>query len=397
MDSRVRSAAPLAAVCLLLLAGLTACDEAPASATAEPVTPEVSFVTMHASPRPIVRELPGRIAPMRIAEVRARVSGIVMERAFSQGTDVKAGDVLYRIDPVPFEVELQAAEAAHAKAKAAFELAEQQAKRMETLVAEKAVSRVQFETAHSEMQQAKADVAARAADVRRAKLNLEYATVRSPINGRVGRALVTEGALVGQGEATHLATVQQLDPIYADFTQSISELNQLRRDFESGALERVSPDAVKVRLVLDDGTLYAQPGKLLFSDATVDPSTGQVTLRGEFPNPKHELLPGMYVRVQIEQGIDDDAIAVPQQAVQRNAAGGSEVYVLRHDNRVVVQPIRTGRTVEADWLVLDGLKNGDRVVVEGFQKISAGAAVRPVTWNATRRAEAETASSVKTR
>jgi membrane fusion protein (multidrug efflux system) len=152
-----------------------------------------------------------------------------------------------------------------------------------------------------------------------------------------------------------------------------------------------------VRLVLDDGTLYAQPGKLLFSDATVDPSTGQVTLRGEFPNPKHELLPGMYVRVQIEQGIDDDAIAVPQQAVQRNAAGGSEVYVLRHDNRVVVQPIRTGRTVEADWLVLDGLKNGDRVVVEGFQKISAGAAVRPVTWNATRRAEAETASSVKTR
>ncbi len=200
MDSCVRSAAPVAAVCLLLLAGLTACDEAPASATAEPVAPEVSFVTMHAGPRPVVRELPGRIAPMRIAEVRARVSGIVTERAFSQGTDVKAGDVLYRIDPVPFEVELQAAQAAHDKAKAAFELAEQQAKRMETLVAEKAVSRVQFETATSEMQQARADVAARAADVRRARLNLEYATVRSPINGRVGRALVTEGALVGQGD-----------------------------------------------------------------------------------------------------------------------------------------------------------------------------------------------------
>jgi len=397
MDFDARKLATLLILGVLLPAGLAGCDEAPARTERQAAeTPEVSVVTLAAAPRAVIRELPGRIAPTRIAEVRARVSGIVIERPFTQGSDVKAGDVLYRIDPAPFQVELQSAEAALAKAKAALEHATQQARRMETLVADKAVSLVQYETAMSAMEQAKADVAARDADVQRARLNLDYATVRSPISGRVGRALVTEGALVGQGEATHLTTVQQLDPIYADFTQSISELNQLRRDFESGALERVAPDAARVRLVLDDGSLYEHPGKLLFSDATVDPTTGQVTLRGEFPNPKHELLPGMYVRVQIEQGIDDDAISVPQQAVQRNTAGGSEVYVVRGDNRVVVRPIRTGRVIDGQWLVLDGLKQGDRVVVEGFQKISAGAAVRPTAWK-TQRADADTGAAAVTR
>ena len=262
--------------------------------------------------------------------------------------------------------------------------AEQQAKRVEKLVSGQAASQAQHESAIAAFHQAQADVAAREAEVARVKLDLDYTNVRSPISGRIGRALVTEGALVGQGEATHLATVQQLDPVYADFTQSVRELQQLRRDLESGALEQVAPDAAKVRLMLDDDTFYPHPGRLLFSDASVDPSTGQVTLRGEFPNPKGELLPGMYVRVQIVQGTDDDALAVPQQAIQRDDAGGSQVYVVRADNRTVLKPVRAGRVVAEEWLVLEGLAPGDRVVVEGFQKFEAGDVVAPVVWQAPR-------------
>jgi membrane fusion protein (multidrug efflux system) len=370
---------------LPLLAGfigvaLAGCTDEPAASTMAS-QPDVGVVTVQPSPRAIIRELPGRIAPTRIAEVRARVSGIVIERAFKQGSAVKEGDVLYRIDPAPFEVELQAAQAALAKAEAVRHQAAQQAKRIETLFNGRAASQVQHETAIADLRQAEADVAARKADVERTKLNLEYAVIRAPISGRIGRALVTEGALVGQGETTHLATIQQLDPIYADFTQSVGELNQLRRDFETGALEQIAPDAAKIRLVLDDGSIYEHPGRLLFEDTAVDPSTGQVTLRGEFPNPKRELLPGMYVRVQIEQGIDPDALAVPQQAVRRNDAGGSELYLVRDDNRAVLQPVRVGRVVDNQWLVLDGLKPGDRVVVEGFQKIVPGDPVRPINWN----------------
>jgi membrane fusion protein, multidrug efflux system len=359
---------------------VSACDEPQAEQTVTAAPPQVSVVTLQPSPRPYFRELPGRIAPTRVAEVRARVAGIVLERTFPQGADVKAGDVLYRIDPVKFEVELAAAEAALAKAQAVHDQAELQAKRVEKLISGQAASQAQYEIAVATFRQAQADVAARKADVARVKLDLDYTSVRSPINGRIGRALVTEGALVGQGEATHMATVQQLDPVYADFTQSAGDLQQLRRDLESGALEQVEPDAAKVRLVLDDGTLYPLPGKLLFSDASVDPGTGQVTLRGEFPNPKGELLPGMYVRVQIQQGTDGDALAVPQQAVQRNDSGGSEVYVVRPDNRAVIKPMRAGRVVDEQWLVLDGLDPGDRVVVEGFQKFEPGDIVNPVPW-----------------
>jgi membrane fusion protein (multidrug efflux system) len=373
----IRLAAALGCATLVL----SACKESAAvekSAAAAP--PQVGVITIHPAPRPFIRELPGRIAPTQVAEVRARVAGIVIERTFKQGAEVKAGDVLYRIDPARFEVELSATQAALAKAKAALEQAELQAARVEKLIKGQAASQAQYENAIATWRQAQADVAARQADVARAKLDLDYTYVRSPISGRIGRALMTEGALVGHGEATHLATVQQLDPIYADFTQAASELQQLRRDFESGVLEQIAPDATKVRLVRDDGTVYPHPGRLLFSDVSVDPSTGQVTLRGEFPNPKSELLPGAYVRVQIEQGIDADSLAVPQQAVRRNDTGGSEVYVVRADNRAFIQPIRTGRIVDGQWLVLDGLQPGDRVVVEGFQKFSAGELVDPTPW-----------------
>jgi membrane fusion protein (multidrug efflux system) len=369
------------ALMLAVMAPLLARCEEPNSAVAaaQPSEPDVSIVTVRPQARAIVRELPGRVAPTRVSDVRPRVSGIVVERMFHQGSEVKAGDPLYRIDPRPFEVEVQSSEAALAKAVAAFDQAAQQARRIATLTSQRATSEAENEKANGAMRQAEAEAEGRKAEVARAKLNLSYATIRAPIDGVVGAALVSEGALVVQNE-TNLATIQQLDPVYADFTQSVTELNQLRRALESGELDRIAPDMARVRLVLDDGAIYASAGKLLFSDARVDAHTGQVTLRGEFPNPKRELLPGMYVRVLIEQGIDTDAIAVPQQAIQRNGGGGSEVFVVKDDNRVAVQAVRTGSVQDGQWFITEGLKAGDKVVVEGFQKFAAGDKVRPLAF-----------------
>lgn len=366
---------------VLLLAvspGLTGCNEPASAVAAQPVQPpEVSFVSVKPQPFAVVRELPGRIAPTRIADVRPQVSGIIVERMFHQGSDVKAGDPLYKIDPKPFEVDLMAQEAALAKAEAVLDQANRHAKRIETLTHQHVASEAQYETAIATQRQAAADVAARKADVARSKLNLGYATIRAPINGRIGAALVSEGALVVPNDTTNLASIQQLDPIYADFTQSVSDLNKLRRAFARGDLEQIEPGAAKIRLIVDDGT-YSHTGKLLFSEAKVNAETGQVTLRGEFPNPNGELLPGMYVRVLIEQGIDTDAIAVPQQAVQRGRDGGSEVFVVKPDNRIAVQAVRTGAVHGGKWLITEGLKAGDRVVVEGFQKFAAGDEVKPL-------------------
>ncbi|TAI65503.1 efflux RND transporter periplasmic adaptor subunit [Bradyrhizobium sp. Leo170] len=382
--------------CILLMLAATApllagCDEPTAATAASEAAPEpeVSIVVAKPQSRAVVRELPGRVAPTRVAEVRPRVSGIVVERLFHQGTEVKAGDPLYRIDPRPFEVEVQSNQAALARAKAVLDQAAQHAHRVTTLYNQKAMPEAENEKAIAAQRQAEADVAAREADLARAKLNLDYATIRAPIDGIVGAALVSEGALVVQNDSTSLATIQQIDPIYADFTQSVTELNQLRRAFETGELDRIAPDAMKVRLLQDDGTIYPIPGKLLFSDAKVDAYTGQVTLRGEFPNPRRELLPGMYVRVLIEQGIDSDSIAVPQQAIQRNGGGGSEVFVVKDDGRVAVQPVRTGSLQNGQVFVTEGLKSGDRVVVEGFQKFAAGDKVRPQAF--TEAADASTA------
>lgn len=359
---------------------LGACDESSSAISAAQTSePDVSVVVVKPQARAVVRELPGRIAPTRVAEVRPRVSGIVVERLFRQGSEVKAGDPLYRIDPRPFEVEVMAHDAAVAKAEAVLLQAQQQARRVALLTSQRAAPEAENEKAVAGERQAHAEVEGRKADLARAKLNLDYATVRAPIDGVVGAALVSEGALVVQNE-TNLATVQQLDPIYADFTQSVTEMNQLRRAFESGDLDRIEADAAKVRLVLDDNRIYSLDGKLLFSEAKVDAHTGQVTLRGEFRNPKRELLPGMYVRVRIDQGLDTDAIAVPQQAIQRNGGGGSEVFVVKDDNRIAVQPVRTGSVQDGYWFVTDGLKAGDKVVVEGFQKFAAGDKVKPQSW-----------------
>ncbi len=359
---------------------LAGCNEPNSASAAAPTPdPDVSIVTVKPQARAMVRELPGRIAPTRVSDVRPRVSGIVIERLFSQGSEVKAGDPLYRIDPRPFEVEVQSNEAALAKAKAVLEQASLQARRIALLTSQRVTSDAEHEKTIGALRQAEAEVEGRNADVARARLNLDYATVRAPIDGIIGAALVSEGALIVQNES-NLATIQQLDPIYADFTQSVSELNHLRRAFDSGDLDRIAPDAARVRLVLDDGTIYRDAGKLLFSEAKVDAHTGQVTLRGQFPNPKRELLPGMYVRVLIEQGIDSDAIAVPQQAIQRNGGGGSEVFVVREDNRAAIQAVRTGSAQDGQWFVTEGLKAGDQVVVEGFQKFAAGDKVRPMLF-----------------
>lgn len=359
---------------------LSGCNEASVASSAPPEPPEVSVVTLKAQPRSIVKELPGRIAPLRVADVRPRVSGIIVSRTFEQGREVKAGEPLYQIDPKPFEVELQAAEAAQAKADAALLQASQHAARIETLAKSNAASQASNEVAVASLAQARAELAARNADVARARLNLDYATIKAPISGIIGAALLSEGVLVVQNEAHALATIQQIDSVYADFTQSVNELNKLRRDFDRGDLDAVAPDAAKVKLVLDDGSIYPLDGKLLFSDAKVDAGTGQVTLRGEFQNPKRELLPGMFVRVLIEQGRDPDAITVPPQAVQRNGSGGSEVYLVKDDNRVMSQPVRTGGFVDGQWLITEGLQPGQRVVVEGFQKFAVGDSVRASAW-----------------
>ncbi len=390
---RIKSYANTALVIALLGSAflLSGCDEpgpASASVSEEKKTPEVGIITVQEHPRAIVHELPGRIASMRVADVRPRVSGIVTQRLFHQGSDVKAEDPLYQIDPKPFEIELQANEAALRKAEASLDLARQHEQRVTTLASQRIASTADQEKAIATTREAEAEVAARKADVARAKLNLDYTTVRAPIAGRIGAAIVSEGALVVQNDTSSLASIQQLDPIYADFTQSIGDLNKLRRAFEQGDLERIAADAVKVSLVFDYDTAYSLPGKLLFFEAKVNAETGQVTLRGEFPNPKGELLPGMYIRVQIEQGIDSDAIAIPQQAVHRDAGGGARAFVVKDDGTVSIRPIRTGTVQGGQWLILDGLKAGERVVVDGFQKFAPGDHVDPKLWT-----EAEIAAS----
>ena len=377
--SGFRAQSACIALMLAALAPLLAgCKEPTATAAPAISEPDVSIVVVQPRARAVIRELPGRIAPTRVADVRPRVSGIIVERLFHQGSAVKAGEPLYRIDPRPFEVEVQSALAALARAKAVFEQATSHANRIGTLYREKAAPEAKNEEAVAALRQAEADVAARSADVARARLNLDYATIRAPIDGIVGAAYVSEGALVVQNDSTSLATIQQLDPVYADFTQSAGEMNQLRRSLDAG--EFVAPPAIKVRLELDNGELYSMQGKLLFSEAKVDAQTGKVTMRAEFDNPRRQLLPGMYVRVQLEQGIDSDAIAVPEQAIQRNSGGGSEVFLVGDDGKVTIRPVKTGSLQGGVWFITDGLKAGDKVVVEGFQKFAPGDKVRTQSW-----------------
>ncbi len=340
----------------------------------------VSIVTVKAEAIPIVNELPGRVTPTRIAEVRPRVSGIVIERVFTQGSQVKEGDVLYRIDPEPFRLRVASAEAALQRAQAEQLNATQNANRNKELQARNVASTQALENSVAALAKADADVASARAALSTAKLDLQYADVTAPISGRIGRALITEGALVGSGTPEALATIQQLDPIYADFTQSVNDLLNLRRAAAAGTITGANGNEAPVRLLFDDGTPYQHNGRLLFAEVTVDATTGQVTMRGQFPNPEDDLLPGMYVRIQIEQGVEKSAIAVPQQAVQRDTGGQALVYVVDGESKIAIRPVQTGRVVGGRSVITDGLNPGDKVVVEGFQKIRPGAPVAPQEW-----------------
>lgn len=365
---------------LCALGALASCDEKKAPQQAFSFPPSaVSVITTVAEPLPITNDLPGRIAPTRISEVRPRVSGIIIQRVFQQGSMVKEGDVLYRIDPEQFKVQVASAEATLARAKASQLQARQQADRQREMKKSNVTSAQAVEDAVANLAIADADVASAEAGLSAAKLNLQYADVTAPISGRIGRALITEGALVSANGTESLATIQQLDPVYADFTQPAADLIRLRKALESGGVMSPKGDA-PVRLILDDGSVYGHPGKLLFSEATVDATTGQVTLRGQFPNPEGDLLPGMYVRVLIEQGVEKSAIAVPQQAVQRDSAGKAQVYVLAADNTAQIRPVVVARAVDNRWVISQGLKPGEKVIVEGFQKIRPGAKVEPSDW-----------------
>jgi len=370
------------ALSLFLPVFAVACGESQGAAEKAPTPPpsSVGVFVVKQEPIPITNELPGRIAPTRIAEVRPRVSGIVVERVFEQGSLVRQGDVLYRIDPAQFQVQMQSAEATLLRAKSVQLQSRQQADRQNVLKSSNFASAQALDNAVATLAQADADVAGAEANLAAAKLNLQYADVRAPISGRIGRALITEGALVAANGTENLATIQQLDPVYADFTQSSNELIRLRKALEAGSIANVGDGAARVKLKLDDGSQYKDTGKLLFSEAAVDETTGQVTLRGEFPNPDGDLLPGMYVRVVIEQGVQNNAIAVPQQAVQRDTGGNAQVFIVTDKNVAELKPVHVGRIVGERIVVDKGLASGDRVIVEGFQKIKPGAVVNPSEW-----------------
>ncbi len=345
--------------------------------------PEVGVVTVQLGDVGLLTELPGRLEASRVAQVRARAAGIVQKRVFREGSDVKAGQSLFVIDAAPYAAALQSAQAALARSQANLTQAAALAKRYVPQVAANAVSQQEYANAVAADKQAQADVAVSQAALQTARINLNYANVTAPISGRIGRALVTEGALVGQGEATPLAVIQQINPMYVNFTQSAADVMKLRAALADGQFKQASGDnAASVRVVLEDGTTYAQPGRLLFSDLTVDATTGQISLRAEVPNPSGTLLPGLYVRVQLEQAQASNAITLPQQAVTRGAQGDT-VLVVGADGQVAKRTVQLGSSKGAQWVVLDGLKAGEQVMVDGFQKLQMmppGSPVKAVPW-----------------
>lgn len=370
----------------LLSAALAACGQDPdapaaAGAGAAPPPPEVGVVTVATSDIGLVTELPGRLEPSRVAQVRARAAGIVQKRVFREGSDVKAGQVLYRIDAAPYAAAAASSQAALARAQANLGQASALAQRYKPLVEANAISQQEYVNAVAAQKAAEAEVAAARAAVRSSEITLGYASVTAPISGRIGRSLVTEGALVGQGEATPLAVIQQVNPLYVNFTQSVNEVVKLRRALQEGKLKRAGSDGAEVRVLLEDGTVHPQPGRLLFADLSVDQTTGQVTLRAEVPNPGAMLLPGMFVRVQLEQAKAGNALLLPQQAVTRSPQGDS-VMVVAADGKVSPRKVSVGGSQDGKWVILGGLTAGEQVMVDGFQKMRPGQPVKPVPWGA---------------
>jgi membrane fusion protein (multidrug efflux system) len=365
------------ALIVVLALGAGACQNSKAQEPAQGPAPaqEVGVVTIEPRPVSITVEMPGRTTPFLISDVRPQVNGIILKRLFEEGADIKAGQVLYQIDPATYQAAFDNAKAALAKDQANLVPAKLRAQRYGALIQSGSISKQDNDDAVAAARQAEASVNADKAALETARINLDYTKVTSPISGRIGRSAVTPGALVTASQGQALATVQQLDPIYVDVTRSSAELLRLKRDLASGLLK--TPDqAPKVHLLLEDGTPYPQEGVLKLSEVTVEQSTGVITLRAVFPNPKNDLLPGMYVRAVLEEGVDDKAILVPQQAVIRDARGQASAMVVGEDDKVESRELKLDRAVSQDWLVKEGLKPGDRVIVDGLQKIRPGAPVK---------------------
>lgn len=382
--TRLIRPAPIALACALVLSACGKDGSNPTQNTAQGGAPQIPVGVVTATPKEIgmVTELPGRIEASRLAEVRARVAGIVQKRIFKEGSNVKAGQLLYTIDAAPYEAALQNAQAALARAEANAQQTSSQLERYRPLVEANAISKQDFVNAQAAQKQALAEVASAQASLRTASINLGYARVTAPISGYIGQALVTEGALVGQGDATALAQIQQIDPVYVNFTQSATEAFKLRKAINDGQLSPAGKQANAVEVVLDDGTLYELSGKLLFSDLSVDPNTGEVTLRAEIPNPKGLLLPGLYVRIRMETAQVNTAIAIPQQAITRTQQGNT-VTIVGADGKLSTRDVEITMAQDNQWIVQKGLQAGDQVVVDGLQKLQMmppGTAVKPVPW-----------------
>lgn len=365
-------------VAVALLSGCGKKDEAAAGGPGGGMpAPEVGVITTRYEPVALTTELPARAEPVRTAQVRARVDGVVLKRLFTEGSEVKQGQSLFQIDPAPYQARLAAAQADVGSAQATLNQAAAQAERYKPLVEANAISKQEYTNAVAAQKQAEAALAAARAQVRIAQLNAGYANVYAPISGRIGRALVTEGALVSSTQATEMALIQQTNPMYLNITQSATELQRLRK--QAGGNVKDAP----VSVVLDDGTELGSKGRLLFSDVTVDPSTGQVTLRAQVPNPDNSLLPGQYVRVRLAQAELPNGIVVPQQAVTRGGPQGDTLMVVGPDNKPVQRSVRIASQQGSSWVVTDGLKEGERVMVDGFQKLQMlppGTPVKPVPW-----------------
>jgi len=362
---------------------LTACSETPqpdGMGGGMPPVP-VNVVTVQPARADIAVELPGRVDAIKHAQIRARVNGIVQTINFQQGSDVVAGQLLFTIDPAPYEAARASAAAELQRAQASASVAHQLAQRYTELIKSNAISHQEYDNAVAQAQQADAAIAAAQAALQTADINLGYTRVTSPIAGRIGPSLVTEGALVSAANATLMANVQQISEVYVDVTRSSAELAAMRRDLGKGRYQKTDEAAAQVQLLLEDGSTYEQPGQMLFSGISVDPGTGQVTVRSRFANPAQTLLPGMYVRVRIPQAVNEQALLVPQQAVQRSVDGSASLMLVV-DGKVQPRPVRVGPAVGQNWLIEEGVAAGDVVIVAGFQKARPGAPVQAMPWQA---------------
>ena len=364
-----------AVLCMLLSLMLLACEEGGKGTPGSSGPREVVIIKLEPRREVYTTALAGRIASFQVAEVRPQVGGILQQRLFTEGADVKAGQALYQIDPATYEAALDSAQAALMKAEANVTPARLKAERFRELLAIKAVSKQEYDDAQAAFKQAEADVAVKRAAVKTARINLEYTKVRSPISGRIGKSAFTPGALVTANQAQALTSVRQLDPVYVDITQSSQDLLRLRAQFTNGELRSAAEEA-PVRLKLENGAMYPHEGRLQFTDVSVDESTGMVSLRALFPNPEHILLPGMYVRAVIAEGVDENALLVPQRALRRDPKGQASVLLVDGGGKVDVRLVDVGRTVGDSWQVLSGLKPGDRVIVEGGQNVRPGMSVK---------------------